>query len=113
MEVPRDCRDECGSKLWTTLLIHLEIDGDQDLGAGLLRKRPNEFAMNWGHKTVLILEFTCAFDSRANRYTLADQHKTDRYSALRNRLQACLGSGWSVDIMSFSTGMKPDLRVIR
>ena len=77
MEVPRDCRDECGSKLWTTLLIHLEIDGDQDLGAGLLRKRPNEFAMNWGHKTVLILEFTCAFDSRANRYTLADQHKTD------------------------------------
>ena len=48
-------------------------------------------------------EFTSAF---VDCHILFDQHKTERYTSLRNRLQACLGSGWSVEIMPFSLGIQ-------
>ena len=37
--------------------------------------------------------FTSAFDSRVDWHILVDQHKTERYTSLLNRLQACLSAG--------------------
>ena len=49
----------------------------------------SEHAINLGHNSVIILEFTCAFN--------ISQHKKELY-----RLHACLWSVWSVQIMPFS-----------
>ena len=106
MEAPLDCRDEWQRAMDDMSDLDLDADGDPALAAGLLRKRPDGLAINWGRKTVLILEFTRAFDSRADWHILVDQHKTERYTSLRNRLQVCLGSGWSVEIMPFSLGIR-------
>ena len=67
-------------------MSYLDFDADRDpaLAAGLLRKRPDGLAMTWGHKTVLILEFIRAFDSRVDWYILVDQRKTERYTSLLN-----------------------------
>ena len=73
--------------------LDLDADGDPALAVGLLRKRPDGLAINWSHKTVLSLEFTLAFDSRVDWHILVNQHKTERYTSLRNRLQVCLLSG--------------------
>ena len=104
MEAPLDCRDEWQRAMDDMSDLDLDADGDPALAAGLLR--PDRLAVNWGRKTVLILEFTRAFDSRVDWHILVDQHKTERYTSLRNRLQACLGSGWSVEIMPFSLGIR-------
>ena len=71
--------------------LDLYADWNPALAAGLLRKRPDGFALNWGSETVLILEFIRAFDSRADWQVLVDQHKTEQYTLLQNRLQAI---GW-------------------
>ena len=97
---PLDCRNEWQRAIDDISDLDLAADGDPTLVAGLLCKRPDGLAINWGHKTVLILEFTR--DSRVDWHILVDQHKTDRYTSLRNRLQACLRSGGSVEIMPFA-----------
>ena len=107
MEAPLDCRDEWQRAMDDLSDLDLDgPDGDPALGAGLLRKRPDGFAINWGRKTVLVLEFTRAFDSRADWHTIVDQHKTGRYTPLRNKLLGCLGLGWSVEIVPFSLGIR-------
>ena len=97
MEALFDCRHE---PEWQRAMddisvLALDADGDPAQAAGLLLKRQDGLALNWGHKMVLILEFTwaSAFDSRVDWHILVDQHITDQYASLRNRLQACLGSG--------------------
>ena len=65
--------------------------------AGLFGKRLDGLAINWGHRTVLILELIPALDSRVDWHILVDQHKAERYTSLRNRLHV---SG-QVEIMPF------------
>ena len=84
MEAPLDCRDEWQRAMDDMSDLDLEADGDPARAAGLLRKRQDGLAINWGRKTVLILEFTRAFDMRVDWHILVDQHKTERYTA-------CLG----------------------
>ena len=69
MEAPLDssCSDEWQRAMDNMSDPDLDTDGDPGhsaLTAGLLRKRPDGFAVNWGHKTVLIHELTRAIDSR-------------------------------------------------
>ena len=72
MEAPLDCRDEWQRAMDDMSDLDLDADGDPALAAGLLRKRPDGLAINWGRKTVLILEFTRAFDRRADWHVLVD-----------------------------------------
>ena len=89
----------------------LEIEEDPATAAGLLRKRPDGFALHWDSKNVLILEFTTnritrAYDWRATWHTDMDRVKTDRYVPLRDKLSRCLPAGWTVDILPLSLGVR-------
>ena len=87
MEMPLDCRDEWQRAMDDMFDLDLDADGDPTREVGLLRKRPDELAMNWGSKTVLILEFTRALDSRVDWHILVDL----KNALLRRRLdQLCL-----------------------
>ena len=65
LEATLDCRDEWQRAMDNMSDLDLDSDGDPALAAGLCRKRPDGFAINRGSKTILILELTRAFDSRA------------------------------------------------
>ena len=86
--------------------LDLETEEDSDIAAGLLRKRPDGFAFNWGSKIILILEFTRAYDWRATWHTDMDHVKTQRYVPLRDKLSGCLPVGWTVDILPLSLGVR-------
>ena len=111
IDTPLDCRDA-----WQRAcdaLTDMELVGpDEDavIDTGLGRKRPDAFAFNWRCKTVLILEFTRAYDARPDWHTETDRYKTDRYAPLRDKLRSCLahtGSGrWSVDIVPLTLGVR-------
>jgi hypothetical protein len=88
------------------LELDLETEEDPDSAAGLLRKRPDGFALNWSTKTVLILEFTRAYDWRATWHMDMDRVKTQRYVPLRDKLASCLSVGWTVDILPLSLGVR-------
>ena len=78
MEAPFDRRDELQRAMDEMSDLDLGADGDPALAAWLPRKRPDGLAINWGHKTVLIFDLTCALDSRVDWNILVNQHKTER-----------------------------------
>ena len=59
-EAPLDFRYEWQRVLDYISDLDLDADGNPAPAAGLLRKCPVGLAVNWGHTTVLILEFTRA-----------------------------------------------------
>ena len=107
VEAPLDCRDT-----WQRTcdeLAESDLEGpedDSDLCAGLLRKRPDALAFRWGSKSVMILEFTRGYDWRPDWHRDTDRYKTERYLCLRDKLLRCLGDGWSVEIVTFTLGVR-------
>ena len=95
LEAPLDCQTEWQRAVDELHELDLETEEDPDSAAGLLRKRPDGFALNWGTKTVLILEFTRAYDWRAIWGTDMDRVKTERYAPVRDKLSRCLPAGWT------------------
>ena len=55
MEAALDCRDESRRAMDDMSDLDLDTDGDPPLVAGLQHKRPGGLAINWGCKTVLIM----------------------------------------------------------
>jgi hypothetical protein len=106
LEAPLDCHAEWQRAVDELRELDLETEEDSDLAAGLLRKRPDGFAFNWGSKIILILEFTRAYNWRATWHTDMDQVKTQRYVPLRDKLSGCLPAGWTVDILPLSLGVR-------
>jgi len=104
VEAPLDCRDE-----WQRALDELtdsDLAGPEAVAADMLRKRPDGIALHWGEKTVLILEFTRGYDWRASWHDDIDQVKTGRYTPLLDKLSHCLGQGWTVEIVTFTLGVR-------
>ena len=54
----------------------------------------------------MILEFTRGYDGRASWHQDIDQFKTERYTPLRDKLSSCLGVGWTVEIVTFTLGVR-------
>jgi len=106
LEAPLDCHAEWQRAVDELRELDLETEEDSDLAAGLLQKRPDGFAFNWGSKIILILEFTRAYDWRATWHTDMDHVKTQRYVPLRDKLSGCLPVGWTVDILPLSLGVR-------
>ena len=106
LEAPLDCQDEWQRAVDELVELDLETGDDLAAAAGLLRKRPDGFAFNWSSKTVLILEFTRAYDWRDTWHTDMDRLKTERYVPLRDKLSHSLPSGWNVAIVTFSLGVR-------
>jgi len=103
---PPDCHNDWQRAVDELRDSDLDFGEDQAETAGLLRKRPDGFAFNWGSKTVLILEFTRAYDWRVTWHTDMDQLKRTRYTALQNKLSACLGKSWKVEVVPFTMGVR-------
>jgi hypothetical protein len=108
VEAPLDCRDE-----WQRALDEfgdsdsdLEVSRQETADTGLGRKRPDGVAFHWGRKTVLVLEFTRAYDWRADWFEVTDRAKTERYTPLRDKLAHCLGSSWTVQVLVFTLGVR-------
>ena len=75
-------------------------------GAGIARKRPDGFAVNWARRTFYILEYTRCYDSSVDALERADSFKTERYEPLLRALSQRLGRAWSGRTLTFSTGVK-------
>ena len=75
-------------------------------GDGLLRKRPDGFAVHWPARRFYVLEYTRAYDGRRDALEEADAFKTERYRPLQTALQQRLGGKWTGTILALSTGVK-------
>jgi hypothetical protein len=53
LEAPLDCHAEWQRAVDELRELDLETEEDSDLAAGLLRKRPDGLAFNWGSKIIL------------------------------------------------------------
>ncbi len=104
LEAPLDCHAEWQREVDELRELDLETEEDSDFAAGLLRKRPDGFAFNWGSKINLILELTRAYDWCATWHTdiMMDHVKTQR--SLRDKLSGCLPAGWTVDKLPYRWG---------
>ena len=60
---PLDCQADWQRAVDELHEPDLEIEEDPAAAAGLLRKQSDGFALNWGSKNVLILEFTRAYEA--------------------------------------------------
>jgi len=88
--------------------LDLEGEGEGELAdaeAGIQRKRPDAWAVNWDKRCVLILEFTRPNDRCADSLHSTDAQKTARYTPLRALLSRLL-PGWEVEIQTFTMGIR-------
>jgi hypothetical protein len=91
--------------------LDLEGEGDGELAdveAGIQRKRPDAWAVNWDKRCVLILEFTRPNDRCADSLHSTDAQKTARYTPLSARLARLL-PGWEVEIQTYTIGIRGSL----
>ena len=94
-------------RAWDELTdVDLEGEGwDTDAEAAIQRKRPDAWAVHWGKRNLLILEFTRPNDRGETALRDTDAYKTDRYTPLKNRLAGHL-AGWTVGILTFTIGIR-------
>ena len=86
----------------------LEGEGDDefaDAEAGIERKRPDAWAVNWDKRSVLILEFTRPNDRCADSLHSTDAQKTAKYTPLRELLARLLPE-WEVGIQTYTIGIR-------
>ena len=79
LEAPLDCYADWQRAVDELQEPGLEAEEDPASSAGLLRKRPDGFAFNWDGRSILILEFSGAYDWMAHRHG-PPQDKTIRAS---------------------------------
>ena len=77
----------------------------------LARLRPDAWAISWGKRQVLLLEFTRAHDGRQDWFHSTDELKTQRYSQLQIRMQDALPSGWTVETVPLTLGIRGSMHV--
>ena len=65
-------------------------------GDGLLRKRPDGFAVHWPARRFYVLEYTRAYDGRRDALEEADAFKTERYRPLQSPDGAATTAGGQV-----------------
>jgi hypothetical protein len=83
-------------------------------GAGSVRrKRPDAIAVNWGRRQLVILEFTRAYDSRAEWAEVTDEGKRRKYRSLQNKLKSNLPEQWQVETIAFSVGVRGSVDEVR
>jgi ribonuclease HI len=70
------------------------------------RKRPDGFAVNWGQRKLLLLEFTRCHDSERLSLRLSDEYKHRKYSPLLERMLQRLGPRWTGSTLSFTAGTR-------
>jgi hypothetical protein len=81
------------------------VGDDATLSSSIRRKRPDAWAVHWGHRVVFILEFTRPNDGSDDWQTRTDAYKEERYRPLRDKL-AVLLPGWKVETIAFSLGIR-------
>ncbi len=77
-------------------------DAERALASGIRRKRPDGWAVHWGLRRVLVLEFTRANDYQQDWHEMTEDYKTERYRPLRDKMAAGLPPPWSVETVCFT-----------
>ena len=96
--------------VWPGVLRQIEAERRElRRGDGLLRKRPDGFAVHWPARRFYVLEYTRAYDGRRDALEEADAFKQERYRPLKTALQRRLGGRWTGTILAFSTGVKSSI----
>ncbi len=86
--------------------LHLEGEEVQaDANMAAQRKRPDAWAVGWGKRRHLILEFTRPNDRGENSFHETDLYKTARYKSLRDLLARLL-PGWEVEVQTYTVGIR-------
>jgi hypothetical protein len=81
------------------------VGDDAVFFSSIRRKWPDAWAVHWGCRVVFILDFTRPNDWADDWQTQTDAYKGERYRPLRDKLAALL-SGWKVEIIAFSLGIR-------
>jgi len=81
------------------------MDGAEEGDGPLRRKRPDAWAVKWGARKVLILEYTRPNDRAEDALQVTDAKKIARYTPLRDRMAQLL-PGWTIEIQSFAMGIR-------
>ena len=104
--VPMDAIDEwqrmCDELADEDLVL---VEEDTALSSSIRRKRPDAWAVHWGHRVVFILEFTRPNDGADDWQTRTDVYKEERYAPLKDKLAGLL-PGWKVETIAFSLGIR-------
>ena len=104
--VPMDAIDEwqrmCDELADEDLVL---VGEDTALSSSIRRKRPDAWAVHWGHRVVFILEFTRPNDGADDWQTRTDVYKEERYAPLKDKLAGLL-PGWKVETIAFSLGIR-------
>ena len=102
MEAPLDYRNTLQRTCDESAVKQSDLEGPEDDS----ELCANALAFHWGSRSVMILKFTRGYDWRPEWHTDADRYKTERYLRLRDKLLRCLGEGWSVEIVTFTLGVR-------
>ena len=81
------------------------VGEDAALSSSIRRKRPDAWAVHWGHRVVYILEFTRPNDWASDWQEKTDAYKEERYAPLRDKMAGLL-PGWKVETGAFSLGIR-------
>ena len=84
--------------------VQLEVQ-EEDTEGIIQRKRPDAWAVSWGGRCLLIMEFTRPNDRGELSLHETDALKTARYTPLRDLLASLLPK-WEVSILTFSLGIR-------
>ena len=111
IDVPLDMYD-----VWNRLIDAMEdIDpvevSETDSHQVLARLRPDIWAVSWSARQVLLLELTRAGDHNPAWYVDTDESKRGRYRRLQMEMQAHLPTGWVVDTLPLTVGVRGSLHV--
>ena len=109
-EVPLDMYDPWNRMIDDIEESELEADG---LGRQqvLARLRPDAWAISWSSRQILLLELTRAHDWNEGWSRATDESKRGRYARLRERMQDLLPTGWSVETVPLTVGIRGSLQV--
>jgi hypothetical protein len=111
IEIPLDLHDT-----WNRMVdeIDEEMEVDDELVNGepahpLARLRPDCWAISWSRRQVLLLELTRAHDFRLDWASTTDAFKVQRYARLQSRMQNLLPTGWTVETVPLTVGIRGSL----
>ena len=85
--------------------LEAAMDSTEEGDESLRRKRPDAWAIHWGARKLIMLEYTRPADRAEDALQATDALKIARYAPLRDRLLSLL-PGWTVTIQSYAMGVR-------
>ena len=99
---------------WNRMIDELELE-ESELEADVLGRRPrlgpDAWAISWSSRQILMLDLTRAHDWHQEWSIATHESRIGRYTRLREEMQGLLPTGWRVETIPLTVGIRGSLQV--